>query len=297
MFGSKYLRRWFGASRESEAEDRARQGIGILASVRTDPGIVRAENEDAVIFSHSVDPIEAEKRGSIAVVADGMGGQEGGEIASEIAARIVTASYLASRDEPPAALRKAFESANAEIYRRARREPHLQGMGATCVALALRPPCAWVAWVGDSRLYLVRGGQIFQMTEDHSVVNEMVRNGLLTPEEAFNHEDRNVVTRALGSGRKVEVAVWDEPYPVRAGDRFLLCSDGLHDALKSSEMLEIILSGNTDAAADRLIHEANLRGGYDNISAILLELASPSSSPPGPVPATRLAPPLSEVSK
>ena len=185
--------------------------------------------------------------------------------------------YLASKYPPPKALRLALESANRRIHRLSLREEELAGMGSTCVALALKPPFAWAAWAGDSRLYLIRGGQIFQMTEDHSLVNEMVRRGMLTREEARNHEDRNFITRALGSHPKVEVEVWAEPYPVRAGDRFLLCSDGLHDLIASDQILEIAGEGSADAAGSRLIREANARGGFDNISAVVVDLVEPEA--------------------
>ena len=106
------------------------------------------------------------------------------------------------------------------------------------------------------------------------MVNEMVRRGLLTREEAFSHKDRNVVTRALGSHSHVEIEVWEQPFPVRVGDRFLLCSDGLHDLLTNEEILKIAGAGEVHAANGHLIEEANTRGGYDNISAVLLELVS-----------------------
>jgi len=244
-----------------------------VGAALTDTGRVRQKNEDTVFFYQPADPVELAKYGTLALVADGMGGANGGRTASEMTSREVTQAYLASKGEPTPALRRALEIANRRVYRRSQKDEELTGMGSTCVVLVLKPPFAWAAWAGDSRLYLIRDGQIFQMTEDHSVVNEMVRQGLLTREEAFNHEDRNVVTRALGTHPKVEVDVWPEPYPVRAGDRFLLCSDGLHDLIGGPEILEMAGTGSVDAAAARLIDRANSRGGSDNISAILVDVA------------------------
>jgi protein phosphatase len=120
-------------------------------------------------------------------------------------------------------------------------------------------------------LYLIRRGQIYRMSEDHSMVFEMVHQGLLTREEARNHQDRNVLSRALGSRPQVEVSCWDEPFPIQPGDRFLLCSDGLHDLVTDEKMLELANSGDVGMATERLVRSANENGGYDNISVILLE--------------------------
>jgi len=259
--------------------------------VRTDPGKVRKRNEDSVLFHMPNAASDSPRSGALAILADGMGGANGGSIASAMAVQEISRSYLANTsDPPPVALKLAAESANEQIYRRALQDEDLHGMGTTCVALAIDPPYAWVAWVGDSRLYLIRGGQIYQMTEDHSIVHEMVRQGLLKGEEAARHEDRNVVTRSLGSHASVEVAQWPEEYPVRIGDRFLLCSDGLHDLVTSAEILQIAKNEPADVASRRLIDEANARGGYDNISAILVDLSEAVAKEQQTVPATRESP-------
>jgi PPM family protein phosphatase len=292
MFKSNQFRSWFGAGRRRDTGSRpAAIPMNITASVRTDPGKVRQRNEDSVLFHMPNAASDAPRSGALAILADGMGGASGGSTASAMAVEEISRSYLANaNDPPPVALKLAAESANEQIYRRSLQEEGLHGMGTTCVALAIDPPYAWVAWVGDSRLYLIRGGQIYQMTEDHSIVHEMVRRGLLKGEEAARHEDRNVVTRSLGSHQSVEVALWPEEYPVRAGDRFLLCSDGLHDLVTSAEILEIAKNGPADLASRRLIDEANARGGYDNISAILVDLSEAGSKEQPTVPATRESP-------
>jgi len=292
MFGSNQLRSWFGAGRRRETGSRpAAIPMNIVASARTDPGKVRQRNEDAVLFHMPGAASDSQRSGALAILADGMGGASGGIVASAMAVQEISRSYLANaQDSPPVALKIAAESANEQIYRRALEDESLHGMGTTCVALAIDPPYAWAAWVGDSRLYLIRGGQIYQMTEDHSIVHEMVRRGLLRGEEAARHEDRNVVTRSLGSHQAVDVALWPEEYPVRPGDRFLLCSDGLHDLLPSVDILQIAKNGTADAASRRLIDEANARGGYDNISAILVDLSEVESKEQQTVPATRESP-------
>jgi serine/threonine protein phosphatase PrpC len=240
----------------------------IRLSGQSHAGRVRPTNQDSVYFTQS--PLEGGGSRAFALVADGMGGVEGGSVASEIAAQIVPQVYLKNRGDPAKALQQAMQAASKEIYRRSQRDQPLAGMGTTCVALDVRPPFAWAAWVGDSRIYLIREHQIYQMSEDHSVVRELVRRGLLTSEAASDHEERNLVTRVLG-GRRVEVAAWTKPFPVRPGDRFLLSTDGLHDPLSEAEMLSIASDESIENACLELVRAANERGGYDNMSAVLVE--------------------------
>lgn len=253
--------------------------IEVVGWAQTDPGKVRERNEDAVFFGRSTNTRKSHDGSVLAMVADGMGGANGGSIASGIVSSEVAEVYMSTGGTVPETLRRAFESANRRIYRRSHGEEGLRGMGSTCVALVVKPPLAWAAWVGDSRLYLMRNGQIFQMTHDHSLVAEMVRRGMMSSQEAHTHEVRNVITRALGTHSKVQVDVWQEPYPVRAGDRFLLCSDGLHDLLASDEILGLAGEGGIEMAVARLIAEATARGGFDNISAVLVDIVEPDARP------------------
>jgi protein phosphatase len=286
------FRNWFGPGAPSgrapaipPVPASAKSGvIEIHASVATNPGLVRTENQDAAIFERPSDDRALATHGVIALVADGMGGYNGGEVASALACRNIPKAYFASNGPAPAALRASLEAVNGEIYQTAQAQPQLRGMGTTAVAFAITSSHGWLAYVGDSRLYLIRRGQIYRMSEDHSMVFEMVHKGLLTPEEARNHADRNVLSRALGSRPQVEVSCWDEPFPVQAGDRFLLCSDGLHDLVSDEKMLAIARSGELDIATERLVRTANENGGYDNISVILLEAVDAKTlrSRPGP---------------
>jgi len=150
---------------------------------------VRSVNEDSVYFQNATDNGSGGSSSALALVADGLGGAQGGSVASTMVTQIVSQDFHGGTASPPKVLRKALESANREIFRKAQREKDLAGMASTCVALALAPPFAWAAWVGDSRLYLIRDRQIFQMTEDHSVVQEMGRRGLLSPEQAADQEE------------------------------------------------------------------------------------------------------------
>ena len=258
--------------------------LEIHASLATNAGCVRAGNQDAAIFTRPSDDRTLVTHGVIAVVADGMGGSNGGEVASALACERIPKVYFAMNGPAPAALRASLETVNREIYQASQAQPHLRGMGTTAVAFAITRSHGWLAYVGDSRLYLIRRGQIYRMSEDHSMVFEMVHKGLLTTEEARNHADRNVLSRALGSRPQVEVSCWDEPFPIQAGDRFLLCSDGLHDLVNDETMLALARAGELAAATERLVRTANENGGYDNISVILLEAVDAAAlrSRPGP---------------
>jgi PPM family protein phosphatase len=263
-----FLSQLFG-SRAANTSPNGHPVGDVRVSGQSHIGHVRPTNQDSVFFAGR--PSNGGGPGAFALIADGMGSVDGGRVASEIAAQTVPQHYLKNHGDPPKALRKAIEAASLEIHRRSQRDPSLAGMGTTCVALDVTPPYAWAAWVGDSRLYLIREQRIYQLSEDHSVVKELVRKGLMTSEAASDHEERNLVTRVLG-GHRVEVAVWSKPFPVRSGDRFLLSTDGLHDALSDLEMLSISTAGNVEAACLELVRAADQRGGHDNISAVLVEI-------------------------
>ncbi len=236
----------------------------------TDPGCQRESNEDwGEVFRPQTARV-LEQRGILAVVADGMGGHQAGEVASRLAVETVGRVYYSSGSAPREALLRAFHEANRAVWKRARADERLSGMGATCTAVALHGSLACAAHVGDSRLYLVRAGGIYRLTEDHSAVMEMVKKGVLTLDEASRHEDRNVILRALGSHPEVNVSAWDQPLPTRPGDCFLLCSDGLHALVADEEMRAIVSGQDARAACQALIALARRRGGYDNITVGVL---------------------------
>ena len=146
-------------------------------------------------------------------------------------------------------------------------------MGTTCTALAIGAGAAYSAQVGDSRLYLVRGGEIFLMSEDHSAVMEMVRQGRMTIESARRHTDKNIILRALGTQPEVNVATWNTAFPVREGDHFVLCSDGLYDLVTDGEIKQTVLHHVPHAACESLVALAKERGGYDNITIGIVRLS------------------------
>ncbi len=259
----------------------------IRASVQTDVGCHREGNEDCGRLIRPNDPLSLTRKGVLAIVADGMGGHQGGEVASRIAVDVIERVYFEEDAAPEAALKKAFLKANQEIYQTALGDEHLKGMGTTGTALVLRDHSAICAHVGDSRLYLIRGGGIYVLTEDHSAVMEMVKQGLLTLEEARHHEDKNVILRSLGNHSDVNVALWDEPFPVRLGDRFLLCSDGLYDLVEDEQIKEVVGEREPAAACERLIALAKEHGGYDNITVAILAINPKAAEAKRQAPATR----------
>jgi PPM family protein phosphatase len=270
MFGKKRA-----ANSEPETGGRGVQpapAFEIAASVQSDVGCVREINEDSGRLLRPSDPAKLDAKGMLLVVADGMGGHSAGEVASQMAADVVSRLYYESPAEPGAALKGAVEEAIRRIHAAAAEDEAKHGMGTTCTALALCAGTAYAAHVGDSRLYMLRAGQLYQLSEDHSAVNEMVKLGIITKEQARTHEDKNVILRALGTTPEVEVSTI-EPFGVRAGDQYLLCSDGLHDLVLEDEIAAVLTEAeDTHAAGERLIAMAKERGGHDNITVGIIAI-------------------------
>lgn len=240
----------------------------------TDVGRVRQENED--YFGYFSTP-----NGELFLVCDGMGGHQGGQRASHLAVETIR-SYVSSSVEldPAVFLQAAFVEANRAIRDEAVSTPDLAGMGTTCVALLLRPgkePRAWRAHVGDSRLYRVRQEGIEQITRDHSRVAEMLAHGLLTPAEAEKHPDKNIITRALGAHESVQPDV--EPLAVCAGDRFILCSDGVSGPVPAQDIVAYTKTRTPQALAEVLVKLANERGGEDNATVQVVDVLTGPAPP------------------
>jgi PPM family protein phosphatase len=203
-------------------------------------------------------------------VADGMGGAQAGEVASRIAIEAFEQG-LPGDGSPAERLATRVREANHQIYERAKADRGRAGMGTTLTAAYVDDAHVAIAHVGDSRAYLFRGGTLQRLTQDHSLVDELVRRGKLTEEQAAEHPQRSIITRALGPEPEVEVDTWT--YPGRSGDVILLCSDGLTSMI-SEDRVRVILESheNLDAAAEALINEANEAGGRDNITVVLFRL-------------------------
>jgi protein phosphatase len=258
----------------------------IAGHVVSDVGCVRELNEDRGRIVQPGDEAEQSRRGVLAIVADGMGGHSAGEVASELAVDAVHRAYYGHDGAPDAALVAALQQANRAIFDTASQEKRLAGMGTTCVAVAICDGHAHAASVGDSRLYLLRDGGIYRMTHDDSAVGELVARGLLTRSEARHHADRNVILRALGTHGDVQVSHWDQPLPVRGGDAFVLCSDGLSDLLEDEEIAGIVANRHGAEACQALVALAKARGGHDNITVALLRISAHAAQPVS-TPATR----------
>jgi protein phosphatase len=232
----------------------------------TDPGRVRRRNEDAFV---SAPPLFA--------VADGMGGAQAGEVASRLAAAAFHDYHEADALDPEARLRSIIQEANRRIYARASTDPHASGMGTTITAALASGARVAVGHVGDSRAYLVRDGTLEQLTQDHSLVADLVRSGRLTPEEAEIHPQRSVITRALGTDSAVVVDSFS--IEAQAGDVYLLCSDGLTTMLDEPTLQRIVLeASNLEEAARALVDAANRNGGEDNVTVVLFALDEASEN-------------------
>lgn len=247
--------------------------LRVVGAALSDRGPTRQRNEDSVYYHAPADTSLLLSKGVLALVADGMGGHEGGEVASGLAARRVGELYFGNEATPQAALEAAFAAANQEIFAQSREKKGLLGMGTTCTAVAVVNGLAYCAHIGDSRAYLIRESQTYCLTEDHSTTMEMVKKGMLTRAEARVHEERNVILRAMGTRPRVEAATWAAPFPMRPGDRILLCSDGLYEVIEEPEMASLMEGLQPAEACRKLIDLAMERQSSDNISAVVLQLS------------------------
>lgn len=245
--------------------------------VRTDPGVVRGHNEDAVFANPNL---------GLAILADGMGGYNAGEVASGMATMYLSTeletdfSSRAPYEIDPASgecyarrcLADRIAAANSAIYHAAESQPQYAGMGTTLVTALFADNTVTVAHIGDSRLYRLREGEFCAITRDHSLLQEQIESGMISAQEARFSQNKNLVTRALGVDASVEPEIHD--YPVLPGDIYLLCSDGLNDMIEDEEIGETLqmLSANLELAATQLIQMANDNGGRDNVSVILVKV-------------------------
>lgn len=235
-------------------------------------GQIRQRNEDAMGYLEPSEPQVLDRKGTLFIVADGMGGHRGGEIASQLAVDTVLEAYYASTESDPArALDFAFKKANGVIIEKSRTDVSLYGMGTTCTALVMRKDEGFYAHVGDSRAYLFRGGELTQLTEDHSLVGEMVRSGILTDEDARRHPRRNVITRSIGTHEDLFVDLSAAPLRLIDGDVFVLCSDGLTSLVAQNELKAALASNPPRKACEALVDLANEHGGKDNVTVQIVK--------------------------
>ena len=273
---------WFRRRKPQSAPTARSGGAGVTgervlpsrltfrAASRTDVGCVREGNEDAVSVVFVPDGAV------VATLCDGMGGHAAGEVASDLAVKTIVEH--APQLDSAASLVSAVDAANRRIRRAMSRDRALLGMGTTCVVLRLQGQAAICAHVGDSRAYLVRDGGIYRLTEDHSHVRDLVRDGALADQDARHHPDKNVILRALGPAEHVEATTFSAPLQLRAGDRFLLSSDGLHDLADDQEFMPALALSDPDDACGALIALARDRGAPDNVTVCIVDaVGSPVS--------------------
>jgi PPM family protein phosphatase len=247
-----------------------------LSAGLTDVGRKRSHNEDSYLIDDEL---------QLFVVADGMGGHAGGGTASRIAVETIDKELRGVRTSPtspfkaetslqdsplPDFLRAAVEKACFEIYRAAQEDPRLAGMGTTVISLCVQHEHALFAHVGDSRAYLVRGELIQQISEDHSLVNEQIKAGMITPDEARHSRYKNIITRSVGFEEEVQVDVMG--IMLEPNDSFILCSDGLANLVEDKEICEIVGKSELKDAPKKLVDLANERGGDDNITVICVRI-------------------------
>lgn len=283
-------------SREAAPEDKVRgvrRGLGLMPDLtqalfmasRSDAGMVRTHNEDAVYTNVAL---------GLAVLADGMGGYNAGEVASGMAtgllggelekALAVIEPHVPAEDGLVQArhlLAEHLAGANRAIFEAAESQPQYAGMGTTVVAVLFHDNSLVLANIGDSRAYRLRGGELSLLTRDHSLLQEQIENGMLTPQQARMSQNRNLVTRALGVDPEVEADI--EEYDTLPGDIYLLCSDGLTDMVDDEEIALALqaLSSNLELAATHLVQMANDHGGRDNVSVVLVRVVREYPAPRG----------------
>lgn len=234
----------------------------------TDKGAVRAENQDCYYLKLHGDDLVA------AIVCDGMGGHRAGNVASALAVEVASA-YLESLTDtelaevPGEHLTRALNLANDAVFRKSNQEMDYAGMGTTMVSIIVAGPAVHILNIGDSRAYRISAGGIEKVTQDHSVVEDMVRRGELTPDEARVHPQKNLITRALGGQAKAVADLYEVQWT--SGDYFLLCSDGLSNSLTDQEILYEVLHGGTrETCCQRLLDQSLTRGATDNVTAVLI---------------------------
>ena len=246
---------------------------GVELAALTDVGCVRENNEDSYGYWEPEDDASFAALGRLVIVADGMGGHEGGQIASRIAVDLATETYIASAEpDPQKRLLNALDNAHRQIQQQARENPALSAMGTTFTAFALVDARLYFVHVGDSRLCLLREGKLRALTRDHTLIARLIENGVIRPEEAENHPQKHVLTSALGVADDIEIDSSPEPVPIQSHDVLLICTDGLWGQMNSIEMEQVLASQSPANACHALVQLAKSRGGPDNITLQIVRI-------------------------
>jgi protein phosphatase len=253
---------------------RMRDGIELAAL--TDVGCQRENNEDSYSYWEAASDEDFRRQGRLLSIADGMGGYEGGKEASSMALETIEKVYAGSANgDVRSSLVSAFRTAHERIKDYAEKHPGLHGMGTTCTAVALVGHDLYYSHVGDSRLYLARDSKIVPLTRDQTYVGRLVEQGILKPEEAATHPQRNILIGALGAGNEVAPDVLESPIPLKNGDVLVLCTDGLWGLVNEAEIQAALSSRDLKEACQNLIALAKERGGPDNITVQIARVVDP----------------------
>ena len=249
---------------------------GIELASLTDVGRLRTNNEDSYLYWEPASHEDFARKGRLAVIADGMGGYEGGQEASRLAVETVRYVYEHKYDgDPQTTLVTGMQTAHDTIHRYAVEHPQYTGMGTTCTALSIVGNRLSFAHIGDSRLYLIRTGSISRLTRDHSYVGRLVESGIVRSEDAESHPQRHILTAALGSGREVSPHTPEQQVSLEQGDVVVLCTDGLWSVVGEAELARIAQSEPPVEACHQLVDLALERGGPDNVTVLVLRVTPP----------------------
>ncbi|WP_185731442.1 Stp1/IreP family PP2C-type Ser/Thr phosphatase [Larkinella rosea] len=293
-----FLKHLFGKNVKPVLSEPTREEVTTATSIETEPttpptatgdlnavvvsdiGNVRKNNEDTGLFVRLADEGIRRFKGYLLLVADGMGGHLAGEIASQMAAEIVSREYFQHRDTAEKSLMRAFQLANRQIYDESHQHETFRGMGTTCTAVVVHNEQIVFAHVGDSRAYLFKNGQLIQLTEDHTYVQELIKKGEIDEATAARHPERNVLTQAMGTKPDLRVDIGRCILPFDPGDRLLLCSDGLYEYCREDDLIRLLQQESLPNVAAELVQMAKNRGGHDNITVVLAERTTTSVQPP-----------------
>jgi PPM family protein phosphatase len=251
---------------------RVRRGVELAGL--SDVGCQRDNNEDRYSYWEPASDQQFPLKGRLAIVADGMGGYEGGQEASRLAVETIEELYANTTvGDPRSWLLAGFQAAHNRIQEYAAKYPDLHGMGTTCTSIALLDHLLYYAHVGDSRLYLVSDSSISRLTHDHSYVSRLVENGVIRADEAESHPQRHILTAALGAGNAIIPDSPEQPLSLESGNVLVLCTDGLWGQLNDQEIQNAVLGKHADETCHALVETAKKRGGPDNITVQVLRLS------------------------
>jgi len=247
---------------------------GVELASLTDVGCQRENNEDSFGYWEPANDADFATLGRLVVVADGMGGHEGGQIASRLAVDALTKAYAESTlADPQERLVSALQDAHRRIQERAKQDTVLNSMGTTCTAFALIGARLYFVHIGDSRLYLLREGKLRILSRDHTLIRQLLEKGVIRPEQAQNHPQKHVLTSALGvPGEEIEIDALPSPLALQRNDVLMICTDGLWGQMESDEIEQVLASQSPNAACRSLVDLAKNRGGPDNITLQVLRI-------------------------